>query len=325
MTLPASSQDLPPAIAVSGLNKSFGTLEALHQVNFTVARGEIFAYLGPNGAGKTTTIRMLAGLLARDAGQVSVCGADVAQDPVFVKERIGVVPDESNLYPELSCRRNLEYMGELYGLTRGARTARVAELLAFFDLADRGETRFGTLSKGLKRRLTIAAALVHEPEVLFLDEPTTGLDVPSARALRGLIRSINQKGATVFLTTHNLQEAEALSSRVLILIKGRVAAQGAPAEIRRRVQSLKLMDVTFAPEVEAASLLGACPAVLKATPQNGAWHLEVDEFQAALAQLLAFADLTGVRLAAVNTLTPTLEDAFMSLLAQRGPETEARS
>ncbi len=325
MASPLDQQGYSPAIAVSGLSKSFGTLEALHEVNFTVARGEIFAYLGPNGAGKTTTIKILAGLLRRDGGRVSVCGADVAREPVFVKERLGVVPDDSNLYPELSCRRNLEYMGELYGLPRGARRDRAAELLAFFDLADRADTRFGTLSKGLKRRLTIAAALVHEPEVLFLDEPTTGLDVPSARALRGLIRTINAKGATVFLTTHNLQEAEALSQRVLILIQGRVAAQGSPAEIRQRVQSLKLLTVTFAPDIEAAPMLCACPAVLKATPQNGAWRLEVDEVHATLAQLVAFAGRAGVQLAAVNTLTPSLEDAFMSLLAQRGPETEAQS
>jgi ABC-2 type transport system ATP-binding protein len=317
-------QGLIPAIAVSGLSKSFGSLEALHEVNFTVARGEIFAYLGPNGAGKTTTIRILAGLLARDAGQVSVCGADVARDPVFVKERLGVVPDASNLYPELSCRRNLEYMGELYGLPRGARRARALELLSFFDLADRALTPFGSLSKGLKRRLTIAAALVHQPEVLFLDEPTTGLDVPSARALRGLIRTINAKGATVFLTTHNLQEAEALSQRVLILIQGRVAAQGRPADIRQRVQRLKLMEVTFAPDIEAAALLGACPAVREATPQNGAWRLEVDEVHAALSQLMSFAGRAGVQLAAVNTLSPSLEDAFMTIIKQGGSPTEGQ-
>ena len=192
-----------PAIAVSGLSKSFGSLKALRQVNFTVGRGEIFAYLGPNGAGKTTTIRILSGLLHRDAGEVNICGADVAKDPVFVKERIGVVPDESNLYPELTCLRNLEYLGELYGLRRGVRAEKAAELLSFFDLADRGATPFGALSRGLKRRLTIAAALVHDPELVFLDEPTSGLDVPSARALRELIRTINRRGATVFLTTHN--------------------------------------------------------------------------------------------------------------------------
>jgi len=311
-----------PAISVSGLSKNFGSLQALNEVNFSVQRGEIFAYLGPNGAGKTTTIRILAGLLDRDAGEVSICGADVAQDPVFVKERIGVVPDESNLYPELTCHRNLEYMGELYGLPKPGRTSRAAELLSFFDLSDRAATPFGALSKGLKRRLTIAAALVHEPEVVFLDEPTSGLDVPSARTLRELIRTINRQGATVFLTTHNLQEAEALSQRVLILIKGRVAALGTPSEIRQRVQRLNLLSVTFSSEIEAAPLLQACPAVLQASSQNGAWRLEVAEAQAALEQLVAFAVGEGVRISEINTITASLEDAFMSFLKEGGAEAE---
>ncbi len=313
-----------PAISVSGLSKSFGSLKALSEVHFSVSRGEIFAYLGPNGAGKTTTIRILSGLLPRDAGEVSICGEDVAKNPVFVKERIGVVPDESNLYPELTCRRNLDYLGELYDLPRGVRSARAAELLSFFDLSDRATTPFGALSRGLKRRLTIAAALVHDPEVVFLDEPTSGLDVPSARTLRDLIRAINHRGATVFLTTHNLYEAEALSQRVLILIKGRVAAQGAPGEIRQRVQHLNLLAVTFSPEIEAARLLQACPAVLQAFPQNGAWRLEVTEAHAALEQLVAFAQREAVRISQINTLNASLEDAFMSFLKEGGPEGEAQ-
>jgi ABC-2 type transport system ATP-binding protein len=310
-------------IEVQDLTKYYGPTCAVDRLNFQVAAGEIVGFLGPNGAGKTTTIRILAGLLPRDAGEVSICGADVAKDPVFVKERIGVVPDESNLYPELTCRRNLEYLGELYGLRRGVRAEKTAELLSFFDLADRATTPFGALSRGLKRRLTIAAALVHDPEVVFLDEPTSGLDVPSARALRELIRTINRRGATVFLTTHNLQEAEALSLRVLILIQGRVAAQGTPGEIRQRVKRFNLLTVTFSPEIEAAPLLQACPAVLQASPQNGVWRLEVAEVHAALAQLVAFAGGEGLRISEINTMTASLEDAFMSFLKEGCPEAEA--
>lgn len=314
-----------PAIAVSGLCKNFGSLKALNEVSFSVPRGEIFAYLGPNGAGKTTTIKVLSGLLDRDAGEVSICGVDVAQDPVSVKGRIGVVPDESNLYPELTCLQNLKYLGELYGLPRKQRTTKASELLRFFDLADRAATPFGALSRGLKRRLTIAAALVHDPEVVFLDEPTSGLDVPSARSLRELIRRINRQGATVFLTTHNLPEAEALSHRVLILIQGRVAAQGTPEEIRQRVQRLNLLAVTFLPEVQEVQLLRACPAVIRAFSQNGAWRLEVAEAQTALEQLVAFARGAGVRISEIHTITPSLEDAFMSFFEEGGPEAEALS
>ncbi|OPX20706.1 MAG: hypothetical protein BZ151_02580 [Desulfobacca sp. 4484_104] len=313
-----------PAIVVSGLSKSFGSLQALSEVSFAVPRGEIFAYLGPNGAGKSTTIRILAGLLQRDAGEVNICGADVAQNPVFVKERIGVVPDESNLYPELTCRRNLEYLGELYGLRRGARTLKAGDLLSRFDLADREHTPFGALSRGLKRRLTIAAALVHDPAVIFLDEPTSGLDVASARALRELIRTINRQGATVFLTTHNLYEAEDLSHRVLILIKGRVAAQGTPREIRQRVQGLNLLAATFSQEIDPMHLLQACPAVLRVSPQNGSWRLEVAETHAALEQILAFAGKADLRLKEINTVVASLEDAFLSFLEGHPPESEAR-
>ncbi|MFP3868916.1 MAG: ATP-binding cassette domain-containing protein [Desulfobacteraceae bacterium] len=314
-----------PAIVVSGLSKNFGSLKALSEVNFSVQQGEIFAYLGPNGAGKTTTIRILAGLLQRDAGEVSICGADVAQDPVLVKGCIGVVPDESNLYPELTCRRNLEYLGELYGLRRGARTIKAGDLLSRFDLADRATTPFGALSRGLKRRLTIAAALMHDPEVVFLDEPTVGLDVPSARALRELIRTINYRGTTVFLTTHNLSEAEVLSQRVLILIQGRVAAQGTPEEIRHRVQRLNLLTVSFSPEIEGEHLLRACPAVLKSCSQNGVWRLEVAEAQAALEQLVALARGAGVRISEIHTITPSLEDAFMSFFEEGSPEAQVRA
>jgi len=158
--------------------------------------------------------------------------------------------------------------------------------------------------------------------VVFLDEPTSGLDVPSARALRELIGTINRQGATVFLTTHNLHEAEALSQRVLILIKGRVAALGTPGEIRQQVQNLNLLSVTFSAGIEAAPLLKACPAVLQASPQNGAWRLEVTEAQAALEQLVAFAGGEGVRISEINTITASLEDAFMSFLKEDGAKAE---
>jgi ABC-2 type transport system ATP-binding protein len=311
----------PQVIKVSGLSKAYGDLQALQDVHFTVRQGDILAYLGPNGAGKTTTIKILSGMLDRDAGEVDICGTDVAADPVAVKRLIGVVPDASNLYPELSCRRNLEYLGELYGLSRTRRKSRAAELLDLFELGDRGPSPFGTLSRGLKRRLTIAAALVHDPPVLFLDEPTTGLDVPSARALRALIKFINHQGKTVFLTTHNLQEAEALCQRVIILIKGRVVAQGTAAAIRDRVRRLNLLEVTFAGEVTAAQLRRACAAVLAVTAHDQAWRLEVADIHAALAQLLAFCEASGIRLEGVSSTGASLEDAFLEILQEnlRGP------
>ncbi|RJX32962.1 MAG: ABC transporter ATP-binding protein [Desulfarculus sp.] len=308
-----------PAVAVEGLHKSYGAVPALRGVSFTMPRGGVFAYLGPNGAGKTTTINILCGLLRPDSGRVTVCGLEVSQEPVKVKARIGVVPDESNLYPELSCRRNLDYLGELYGLSRGVRRARVGELLGLFSLADRAEMPFRALSRGLKRRLVLAAAMVHAPEVLFLDEPTIGLDVPSARALRQLIRRINQEGTTVFLTTHNLAEAEELAERVCILIQGRVVAMGSPGEIRGRVERGTYLRLGLSGEVTARELLSACPAVKEARPQNGLWRLEVEALHPALAQSLAFAEARRLLVNDVGVERPTLEEAFLAILQQGQP------
>ncbi len=304
-----------PVIRVSGLRKSYGAVPALQGVGFAISRGEIFGYLGPNGAGKTTTIKILCGLLPREGGDVSICGADVAREPVWVKQRIGVVPDDSNLYPELTCRRNLEYLGELYGLPRRRRQERAGELLSYFALTDKGGAAFGTLSRGLKRRLTIAAALVHEPEVLFLDEPTAGLDVPSARSLRELIAAINRRGTTVFLTTHNLPEAEALCRTVLILVKGRVVARGPTREMAARVRRVKTLTVTFTGKISPERLRQACPAIGGVRPANGAWHLELTDTQEALEQMLAFARTAGVRVEDINA-SGGLEEAFLAVLQE---------
>ncbi len=304
------------AIQVQGLCKSYGETRALENVGFTVNKGVVFGYLGPNGAGKTSTINILSGLLDQDAGEVMICGMDISQDPVPIKRRIGVVPEESNLYPELTCERNLEYLGELYGLSRVARRTRTDELLEAFDLSDKKEAPFRTLSRGMKRRLTVAAALLHSPEVVFLDEPTAGLDVPSARALRGLIQAINRDGTTVFLTTHNLAEAEALCDRILILVKGHVLTEGTATEIRQRVEKAKTLSVVFSGDVAKDSLLKACPAVRSGSSAEGTWRLEVSDPHAAVAQVISFTEQQGLRLMEIGTLTTSLEDAFMTILKE---------
>jgi len=309
-----ATNELACAIEVRGLTKCYGAVRALDGATFSVGRGEVVAYLGPNGAGKTTTISVFCGLRRRDAGEVTICGADVDRDPVAIKRQIGVVPEESNLYPELTGRRNLEYLGELYGLDRAVRRARADELLETFSLREKAEAPFRTLSRGMKRRLTVAAALVHAPEVLLLDEPTAGLDVPSGRALRRLIQDINRAGATVFLATHNLAEAEALADRVLILLKGRVVAQGTAAEVRRRVGRVRTVTVAFCDPVTEATLRDACPAVRAVSPAQGGWRLEVTDAHAALAELVAFADRQGVRIEAVEAAGASLEEAFLSIL-----------
>jgi len=309
-------------IQVRGLSKSYGNTRALETVSFSIRQGEIFAYLGPNGAGKTTTINVLCGLLRRDAGDVTIDGLDIEQDPVAVKQRIGVVPEESNLYPELTCRRNLEYLGELYGLARVCRRSRADELLVSFDLADKAAAPFRSLSRGMKRRLTVAASLVHSPEIVFLDEPTAGLDVPSAHALRSLIRAINRDGTTVFLTTHNLAEAEILCGRIVILIKGQVVADGTPTEIGQRVAKAKTLLVALSEDVTETLLREACPAILSATETDGAWRLEVGNTHEAVRQLMLLAEKQGFRVLEIDTVTPSLEDAFMTILEANSRERE---
>jgi ABC-2 type transport system ATP-binding protein len=306
--------EAPVKVRVTGLTKSYGELKALAGVSFVVRQGEVLAYLGPNGAGKTTTINILCGLLDRDGGEVSICGVDVARDPVFVQSRIGVVPEGSNLYPELACRRNLEYLGELYGLARVARKERASELLDLFGLGEKAAAPFRTLSRGMKRRLTVAAALVHHPEIVFLDEPTVGLDVPSARALRALIQEINRDGTTVLLSTHNLSEAEALCDRVLILVKGRVVAEGTGAEIQQRVERARTVSVAFSGDASAESLRGACPSVRTAAHVDGKWRLEVDDLHTAVCDLVAFAQQRTLRILELDTAGVTLEEAFISIL-----------
>lgn len=308
-----------PIIRVVGLTKSFGAVKALDHVSFAVPPGEIFGYLGPNGAGKTTTINILCGLLSRDSGLVSIGGVDIAVEPVTVKQRLGVVPDASNLYPELSCRQNLEYLGELYGLSKAKRRARSRELLETFGLEDKAAIPFGALSRGLKRRLTIAAALVHSPEILFLDEPTTGLDVPSAKALRTLLQRLNrQAGITVFLTTHNLFEAEELCHRVQIIHRGRTVAAGTAADIRQQVTARKTLEVALAPPVtpswwQGVKVSGPPPLAL-----NGRWRLEVaaQDLHEGLRQLLDLAEATGVKIVDLAVTGANLEEAFLAILQE---------
>jgi ABC-2 type transport system ATP-binding protein len=218
----------PLAVEVQGLTKRFGTVRALDGLDLAVQAGEIYGFLGPNGAGKTTTIRVLTGLIRPDAGCAQVAGADVSLDPVAAKASLGVVSQHVNLDPDLTVRESLELHGILHGMGRAARRLRVEELLAFGGLEDRTASLARTLSGGLKRRVTILRALLHRPSILFLDEPTVGLDPSSRRRLWDLIRSVNRDGVTVFLTTHYIEEAEFLCHRVGILHQGRLIEEGQP-------------------------------------------------------------------------------------------------
>jgi len=219
-------------IEVRELTKNFGNFTAVDQINFEVKRGETFGFLGPNGAGKTTTIRMLTGLSKPTTGNATVLGFDIHSEIINVKKHIGVVPEISNLYDELSGTDNLMFLAQLYGIPRNQRKKRAMDLLKTFGLYERKDSLFRTYSRGMKRALTIAAALIHNPEVIFLDEPTVGLDVVAARTLRNLINGMRNQGATVFLTTHYLEEADFLCDRMAIIVKGKIVKTDTPSALK---------------------------------------------------------------------------------------------
>ena len=222
----------PPAVVARGLVKTYDDVEAVRGVDLRVESGEVFGFLGPNGAGKSTTVRMLTTLLTITAGSASVAGVDVAADPDQVRRRIGVALQEAGLDPRQNGRELLLLQARLFGLSPAEAATRAQELLALVELEDAADRRIKTYSGGMKRRLDLASALVHEPEVLFLDEPTTGLDPSSRLTIWDEVRRINAQGTTVFLTTQYLEEADQLCDRIAIIDGGRIVRQGAPGQLK---------------------------------------------------------------------------------------------
>lgn len=243
------------AIEVNELTKSFKKINAINRISFKVNRGEIFGFLGPNGAGKTTTIRMLIGLSKPTSGNASILGFNIDSEITQIKKRIGVVPEASNLYDELSGADNLIFMAQLYGVDRKDRRELAENLLRSFGLYERKDSLFRTYSRGMKRALTIAAALIHKPEVVFLDEPTVGLDVVAARSLRNLISNMRQAGTTVFLTTHYLKEADSLCDRVAVIVKGKIIKIDTPKALKESSDTGNLEDAFI-------KITGLSPAVM---------------------------------------------------------------
>ena len=305
------------AIEAKELTRYYGELLAVDHVSFEVAREEFFGFLGPNGAGKTTTIRMLTTLLEPTEGTARINGYDVTRQAHQAKRQFGMVSEESNVYRELSAWDNLIFSGKLYRVPRAEGERRARELLEIFGLYEKRDVKAEFFSKGMRRRLTIAMALLHRPSVLFLDEPTTGLDVQSARLIRDLVGELNRQGTTVFLTTHQIEEANQLCNRVAIINHGQIAAIDTPERLKRDAQSVQSVEVAFDRWEESYSQgLAQLPGVSTAVRQGDKARLYTDDPPGLLEGVMSFAHQHGLQVITLNTLGPSLEDVFLKITGQ---------
>jgi ABC-2 type transport system ATP-binding protein len=303
-----------PVIQVHQLAKRFGEVQAVAGVDFDVRDGEVFGFLGPNGAGKTTTINMLTGLARPDAGSMRIAGIDCSKSPKAAQHLMGVVPDESNLWPELDGFENLCFCGALYGMGRREREERAGELLGTFGLADAARRRFGGYSKGMKRKLAIAAGIIHRPRILFLDEPTTGIDVASARQIRQLLAGLNESGTTVFLTTHYIEEAERLCDRLAFIVEGRLVLVDTLANLLKDVEGKHVVQLELSREPgKLLDPLGAAFPGVEFEPMPGGMLRARTPQALPLGPLVRFFEERGVDVTEARAIRPSLEDVFVRI------------
>ncbi len=306
--------DNDTAIKVEGLGKRFGDVQAVADVEFEVLSGEVFGFLGPNGAGKTTTINILTGLALPDTGTIHIGEIDCTKKPRGAQHLIGVVPDENNLYPELSGFDNLCFCAALYGMSKTERQARARELLEAFDLTKAASRKFDSYSKGMKRKLTIAAGIIHKPKILFLDEPTTGIDVASARHLHKLIRELNRNGTTIFLTTHYIQEAEQLCDRIAFIVSGNIVRVDSVENLVQPIQGKHVIHISCSnyPDDLQIKLNKEFPCLKFMTIQKNLISVEADE-SIHVGSLVCFLDKQGVDVLEARKIKLSLEDVFVNV------------
>ena len=302
-----------PAIVVEGLKKSFGTVEALKGIDFEVPRGEIFGLLGPNGAGKTTAIRILSTILSPDEGRAVILGKDVVKEPAAVRYRIGLAGQFAAVDPNLTGRENLRLMGKLTHMKKERYAPRADELLERFDLSNASDRPVKTYSGGMRRRLDVAAALMHSPPVLFLDEPTTGLDPQSRRALWDTIRELTNEGATVLLTTQYLEEADLLAKEVAVIDGGEVIAKDTPAKLKARLGST-VIEMGWPDGKNAIAAQEVLERILKTKPDREDNLVRfAAEGPTVLIEALRKLDTENLPPASLGVREPSLDDVFLLL------------
>jgi ABC-2 type transport system ATP-binding protein len=303
-------------LKAENLSKKFDDFIAVDHISFSVFKNEIFGFLGPNGAGKTTTINMLTGLARPTVGSIFIDGKEYTKHIKKAQEIIGIVPDESNLYEEMDGFENLCFCASLYGIKKAEREQRAKNLLEQFNLTDAGKKPYKSYSKGMKRKLTIAAGIIHQPTVLFLDEPTTGIDVASARQIRALIKNLNETGTTIFMTTHYIEEAERLCDRIAFIVNGRIIKIGTIDELMQDAQNENIIQFTFDGTVQLQQFeqdfcqqFSHCKLA----------HIHDSVFQIRsetpldLMPLMSFFDARGIKVMEAKIIKPSLEEVFVKL------------
>jgi ABC-2 type transport system ATP-binding protein len=302
------------AIEVSHLSKRFGKLTALDDISFSVEQGETFGFLGPNGAGKTTTIRILTGISAPSGGTAAIFGDDIIRDPIATRKQLGIVHETSNIYDDLTAWQNLMFAAELYTVGKREREKRGLDLLELFGLSERKTDRVRGYSKGMKRRLTIAMGLINSPRLLFLDEPTSGLDVQSNIIIRDVIRDLNEQGVTVFLTTHNIEEANLACDRVAIINRGRIAAIDSPERLKKTIQSVQSVEVAFdSASPSRMDELRKIPGVSEIRKEGDKFRLFTDDPSSVIPAVMEYAKTSSIKVLSISTFGPSLEDVFIRL------------
>ncbi len=308
---------MPPIVEVNGLTKYYKKFLALNSIDFTVNEGEIFGFLGPNGAGKSTTVRILNTLLLPTSGKVTIAGYDLGKQPYAVKASIGLVPEVSNPYLELTCYENLLFTGKLFGLPKRTIKKEIDHLLEFFELTNKRDTKAEFLSKGLKRRLTIAMGLINRPKLLFLDEPVSGLDIQSARLIRKLIKKRNEEGTTIFLTTHQLTVANELCDRIAIIQNGKIKAIDSPANLRKAASKAQVIELKLEGMEkrgkEYVEALKNIEGVEKVYTEKGSIKVVVEKLSELYIEIPKWAEKREIKILYMGTVLPSLEDVFIEM------------
>jgi len=307
------------AVEVEGLTRTFGDFVAVDHIDLRVAAGRVFGFLGPNGAGKSTTIRMLCGILRPSGGRAVVGGFDVARDPDEVKRRIGYMSQKFSLYSDLTVEENLAFFAGIYGVRGPRRDERMAWAMRMADLEGRGETKTAELAGGWLQRLALGCAVLHEPPILFLDEPTSGVDPASRRDFWEMIGGLAAGGTTVFVTTHFMDEAEHCDELALIY-GGRIVAAGSPLNLKREHVSQALLEVECGDLMGAYAALKALPVLAGVALFGNALHVTADDERSAAAAIGVALEAEGIPLRRLERIEPSLEDAFVAIIQESGGE-----